>query len=105
MDATGLLLENVFRYDYDNPSPLVVGRLCPDLEGLEDEKLLQLVKTGINRRQRDGAFGVLYNRYYLDVWRFVKSRVGVVEQAQDVFLEVWLVAVKGLRDFEGGVSR
>ncbi len=88
------LSEYILRYDAEwPPAPMP---LAPDLEAASDESLFQLLKRRSRARRRE-ALHALYNRYYLDVWRFIRSHGGLAEDdAKDIFAEVWKIACEDL---------
>lgn len=79
--------------------PLAPASSSIDLAEATDEKLLAMIKAGTRSQQRN-AFSVLYNRYYLDIWHFIKSKGLSETDAKDIFSDVWLIALEGLCDFE-----
>lgn len=51
----------------------------------------------VARAQRDPeAFGVLYDRYVDDIFRYLRSRTGNTQLAEDLTAETFLAALKGL---------
>lgn len=63
-------------------------------DGLEDEKEL------VERAKREPeAFGVLYDRYFLQIYRFAYSRVHEQSLAEDVTSEVFFKALKNIQRY------
>jgi RNA polymerase sigma-70 factor (ECF subfamily) len=89
----------LFISDYEIPWPLALASLPPDLEKASDEESLQLIKDG-TESQCIEAFSALYNRYYRDVWRFIRSKAPNENEAKDIFGEVWLVVIEKISEFE-----
>ncbi|HEY85217.1 MAG TPA: sigma-70 family RNA polymerase sigma factor [Chloroflexi bacterium] len=63
--------------------------------GADDEQLLNLIKSG-DPIQQDRAWTTLYSRYRLRVWKRIIAKVPHQENAQDIYLCVWIVAVEKL---------
>lgn len=51
-----------------------------------------------------GAFGVLYERYYLRVYRYVYHRVGNAPDAEDITALVFMKALEALPSYQSGRS-
>ena len=57
----------------------------------QDERLL------VERAKSDAeAFGILYDRYAEDIYRFAQARLGNVAAAEDVTAEVFVKALRGI---------
>lgn len=63
-----------------------------------DEVLLELLHSE-QPQQVSLAFEAIYQRYHLDVWRYIQSRGVAVPDAEDIFSEVWITACRKLPDF------
>src|SRR5207302_11356302 len=62
---------------------------------LPDERSL------VERAKTDpGAFGVLYDRYFHQMYRFVLSRMSNQTAAEDVTSEVFIKALKGIPRYQ-----
>ncbi len=76
-----------------------LGASTPDLVKLVDEDLLEVIKAD-SLPQSQEAFLTLYNRYYLDVWRYILWRGKSPDvEAKDLFCEVWYRALTRIRKF------
>jgi RNA polymerase sigma-70 factor (ECF subfamily) len=67
----------------------------PDLQDLEDSELIETAKNGDAQ-----AFGVLYERYSPQVYRFFAVHLNVYLDAEDLTVEVFLRAGQNLNDYE-----
>jgi RNA polymerase sigma factor (sigma-70 family) len=94
---TRFLCPHIVRFEGKWPLPPVFVPL--DLKGASDEELLELIKCG-TESQRSNAFSAIYRRYYLDVWRFIRSDVACEADAKDIYGEVWRVVLNRLDEFE-----
>ncbi len=72
------------------------------LEELDDGELLNIYKTSNDRRRRDDAFNVIYERYRLNVINYIRVRgSGLVPwDAEKVFVNVWTIAFEKFKTFE-----
>jgi RNA polymerase sigma-70 factor (ECF subfamily) len=74
---------------------LAKGRQVSSLPSREDEREL------VERAKGDpSAFGELYDRYFLQIYRFVYSRVRDQATAEDVTSEVFMKALRGLGRYQ-----
>jgi RNA polymerase sigma-70 factor (ECF subfamily) len=73
--------------------------LSASWEKHSDEELLRIYQTG-HPLESNRAFSALYNRYRLNVVRYVGSKVKDEWEAKAVFCDVWLKAMDGLKTFE-----
>lgn len=62
----------------------------------EDDRLVAEVT------QNPSAFGALYNRYLVSVYRYLFSRVGNAVDAEDLTSQVFLTAFERFRQYRGG---
>lgn len=64
--------------------------------GLADERAM--VRAA---QQNPAAFAALYDAYFTRVFRYVRKRVGTVEEAEDITSEVFVRAFRSLLDMRG----
>lgn len=82
------LLPHIFQYEAWPPHPV---SLSSDWEKLSDEKLLDIYQDG-NREQKNQAFSAIFNRYRLNVCRYI-SRFSLSDwRRKELFAEVWIKA-------------
>lgn len=71
----------------------------PQLTLATEEELVFIFNHGI-REERQAAFSIIYERYKLDVWNFIKRKGLSEPDARDIFSEVWSIGWSKLRTFE-----
>lgn len=63
---------------------------------MNDDEIIQAVQGG-----DQAALGVLYNRYFPSVWRYVCARLGRNQQdVEDVVSETFVAAIRGIDRFD-----
>ncbi len=87
------LLDHVLKCEVAWPPPAIPLELA--WEEKNDQELVEIIQRG-NRVQRKKAFEAVYNRYYENVWRYIKSKVFCDDQTKDIFGAVWAIAVSDL---------
>lgn len=58
----------------------------------EDRQLLHWIQSATQADIRC-AWLVLYHRHQIQIWRYIKNKVFDIEDAQDVFQQVWCAAI------------
>lgn len=72
--------------------------ISSDWEECDDEKLLKIYQTG-NRMQKNQAFSAIFNRYRLEVNRYIRGFALSEWQSKEVFTEVWTKASEKFKTF------
>lgn len=74
-------------------------RLSINIEELNDQQLIALVKSGSLNESRD-AMAAIYQCYKMDVWRFVRSKVNNDAVADDISMDAWTHIIDNIHNFE-----
>ena len=69
-----------------------------DIEDEDDQKLVEYRQKG-SPEERENAFSAIYNRYCVDIWRFIRSKVSSQDDAKDIFNDVCIIAKTRLIEF------
>ena len=62
------------------------------------KKLIQLLKDGSSRQQQE-IIACLYDAYQVPLYKFIRNKGLSPEDSQDIFSEVWKIALEKLRSF------
>jgi RNA polymerase sigma factor (sigma-70 family) len=72
--------------------------LSPKTKEADDETLIQLITQG-SRADSQSALETIFVRHHEDVWRYVRSRVSLATDADEIAAAVWLVVIEKIYDF------
>lgn len=74
-------------------------RLPAHIPDLNPQQLIELVKLGV-LEDSQAAMAEIYQRYKMDVWRFVRSKVNCDDVADDIAMDAWAYAIDNIHNFK-----
>ncbi len=67
------------------------------LQQLSDAELLQLYQTTVeNETLAEQLFNVIYSRHTMAIWYFIACKAPSLEDAEDIFVDTWRIAIEGM---------